>query len=209
MPLSTIPGGIDERFEETRELIESPLPYFGPAPRMDLGRLEGVTQTLASPGLRKLRFNLSKMLGRKTSNPIADAARQSRLLGSFGTGLDEVLRGARGGALSVMSGEFNAEAAERRLRFEAEMRRRERLERFTARTEEEGRGLTGTGGYRRGGGGSGLSSGFFSNAAIRARNFGLPPSSGSNQSSSLRPGLSPVRIAGDTIVQADDVERTL
>lgn len=94
-------------------------------PRIDVGRVDELSQSFAAPNIRRARSGLTRALTRAGSerNPAVRRLLSRGALEGFGSAISDVTAGARRSALETVRPEFSAEAQAERDRFQEQLRR--------------------------------------------------------------------------------------
>lgn len=93
------------------------------APEWDEERIRALTQTQAAPGLRNLRQQMARAYTLPSTNPNIKAMNLREALAGYGSGLESIMSGARRGAGEEYAREYETEATEGRLNYEAQLKK--------------------------------------------------------------------------------------
>lgn len=91
------------------------------APEWDEGKIKGLTQTFAAPGLRSLRQQMARATTQPSSNPNVRAMTLREALAGYGAGLESIMSGARQTAGSEYAREYGIKADEAKTNFQTEL----------------------------------------------------------------------------------------
>ena len=92
-------------------------PTYTPAAR-EPGRVEELTQQIAAPGVRGLRTQVQRAIGRRYVNPQVARMTLREALAGYGAGLESVMGGARRGALGQYETEYAPKAEKARMEYQ-------------------------------------------------------------------------------------------
>jgi len=111
--------------EETIPGERPTLPAFAPikypsytVPERRPERVEELTQQLAAPGVRGLRTQVQRAIGRRYVNPQVARMTLREALAGYGAGLESVMGGARTTALGQYETEYAPQAEKARLEYQ-------------------------------------------------------------------------------------------
>lgn len=82
-------------------------------------RVEKLTQQLAAPGIKGLRSQVQRAIGRRYINPQVARMTLREALAGYGQGLESVMAGARRGALTQYEQEYAPQLEKSRLEYQA------------------------------------------------------------------------------------------
>lgn len=121
-------NGYQSRLQQEIEKVEIPPTSPFVAPATDIGRIERITQQMASPFVSKYRRRLADALAmaQQSENPMERSMLTRASLEGYGSGIDEALSRSRAGAMSAYLPEYQAQVEAGRLSW-AENAMRERL----------------------------------------------------------------------------------
>ncbi len=92
-------------------------------PEREPERVEELTQQLAAPGIKGLRSQVQRAIGKRYVNPQVARMTLREALAGYGQGLESVMGGARRGALTQYEQEYAPQLEKSRLEYQAEASR--------------------------------------------------------------------------------------
>lgn len=98
-------------------------------------RVEELTQQLAAPGVKGLRSQVQRAIGKRYVNPQVARMTLREALAGYGQGLESVMGGARRGALTQYEQEYAPQVEKSRLEYQAGVSRAQQEYQTTAQAK--------------------------------------------------------------------------